>query len=423
MRLLDGLARHEESKVFLMNVPGLVYDVVHASTVKSTDMDDVSHSSCLGLDFPLIRFLRKITWDTRNKLKATKTKGFVDLLLKCSKHAHMGIRKESLGVFWMLSFDAASVQVLVDYPSSRDAAVQTLAVAAGVPELRTLALQALHRIIRRNGSAPRKRTKKFLLSSDSLTRSAARGGGVMDGACLEDTCAANSPASEVHKARLIESLCRFTSVNETCHPTLIEALSTMAESSSDSIRFWAAKSFHGQSLNKMNQFFLARTPGVLQYVVQLARDPVARVRERATSVLLQLTSERSNAKVLGLNYHLLEALLSNARSNPKDSLPHRERRVDYGYEDFGYDNDDDNESGPSYHGCDEEEKPSVSSSRAARLSVQGILSLASQEVAKERIAKHHDCVSTLATFGVSDDGDIELKQAALHGVIMLVHLL
>ena len=359
MRALDGLARHESSKVFLVDMPGLLYDIVNASTI---DTD-----GCVPLDFFLIRFLRKITWDTRNKFKATKTEGFVELLLKCAKHQQMDIRKEALGVFWMLSFDAASVQILSEYP--KDAAVQTLADAAEVPELRMLALQGLHRIVRR--TSPRRKTRKLLLSNDALARIG---------------CNADNSTSEVHQARLIETLCRFISVNESCHSKIIDALAIMTESASESLRFWAAKSFHGQALNKSNQFFLARSPTVLRDVLSLANDPIAKVREKATSVLLQLTSERSNAKILGLNYNLLETLLSNARS-PQQNSAHYE------------------------------------SEQTARLSIQGILSLASQEVSKERIAKHHACVSTLASFGVSEDVDVELKSAALHGVIMLVHLL
>ena len=133
---------------------------------------------------------------------------------------------------------------------------------------------------------------------------------------------------------------------------------------------------------------------MLRSIVMLVKDPVGRVREKATLVVSQLASQRMNAKLLRYNYQLLEALLLNARIR-----------------------------------CTSSKRPSPMSKTstpptvAARLSVQGILTLASQEPSRERIAKYKNCVATLAAYGVSQDGDVELRKAALHGVIMLAHLL
>ncbi|KAL7556751.1 hypothetical protein ACA910_008087 [Epithemia clementina (nom. ined.)] len=385
MRLLDGLARHEENRRLLMDMSGLAHDVVQTATVCSKGQKDC----CVTLDFLVIRLFRKLSWDTRNKFRLTKTPGFVKLLLTCSLHPCLAIRKEALGIFWMLSFDTASVQCLAG--TTRDAALQALVKAAKVPELCGLALPSLHRMVRRK--APEHKSKiLMLLSNDSITRT----GGVGNHGIGQDGSHSNNIQTEIHAARLVESLCRSTSVNEPCHPNLMDALTTMAVSSSDAVRFWAAKAFHGQSVDKLNQFFLARTPAVLRSVVQLSKDPVGRVRERATSVLLQLTSQRTNAKLLGYNYELLEALLYNARHGAGSAS-----------------------SISSHH----DKKAATPPVTAARLSIQGILSLASQEASRERIAKHHACVSTLASYGVSNDGDVELRKAALHGVIMLAHLL
>ena len=408
MRLLDGFARHEESKLFLMDMPGLADEVVRVSTtLNCTAMRDKNSNNRNGekkkksgsimLGFFIIRFFRKLSWETRNKFRLAKTKGFVKLLLTCAHHECIEIRKEALGVFWMLSFDKASVQVLSAGGSTRrgDGAFRPLIEAAKTPELRNLALPALHRMVRR--TSPHQRSKILMLSNDSITGTTTGDGGTPK----EDI-------SKLHTARLVESLCRSTCVNEPCHSSLMESLITMAASSSDTVRFWAAKAFHGQSVDEMNQFFLARTPTVLRHVVQLATDPVIRVRECAASVLLQLTSHKSNAKVLGFNDHLLEALLFNVRNYC--SL----RRGGVGDDDEGT-----TIVGPSKK---QDAMPSPSAV-AARLSVLGMLFLASRKASRTRIAKHHDCVSALAAFGVSQDTDVELKQAALHGVLMLVHLL
>ena len=377
MRLLDGLARHEENKKRLMDIPDLSRDVVKASTVCAKGRKQC----CATLDFLVMRFCRKLSWETRNKLRLTKTKGFVKLLLTCSVHPSIEIRKEALGTLWMLSFDAASVQVLTT--TANDTALKALLKAAKVPELQSLALPSLHRIVRRK--APKHKSKMLvLLSNDSLTR---------PGGSDKDMDGSRS-ITEVQTARLVESLCRSTSVNEPCHSNLMDALTSMSLSSSAAVRYWAAKAFQGQAIDKLNQFFLARTPAMLRSIVMLVKDPVGRVREKATLVVSQLASQRMNAKLLGYNCQLLDALLLNARIRCTSS------------------------KGPSPIS-----KTSTPPTVAARLSVQGILTLASQEPSRERIAKYKNCMATLAAYGVSQDGDVELRKAALHGVIMLAHLL
>jgi hypothetical protein len=55
-----------------------------------------------------------------------------------------------------------------------------------------------------------------------------------------------------------------------------------------------------------------------------------------------------------------------------------------------------------------------------RHAIRAILSLVSHRSGSKRIAKHLGLVAALSRYGISaQDNDVELKRAALHGVILL----
>jgi hypothetical protein len=141
----------------------------------------------------------------------------------------------------------------------------------------------------------------------------------------------------------------------------------------------AAKSFFHQSSTATNRFLLARTPNVMKVVIILAGDAAsASVRAIASEALLKLGS---NHKRLAHDSQLLRTLVEN--------VAQMDLRNEW-------------------------------LAQAARCSVQTILALAGHPAARERIAKQLGLLAILSKYAISCETDVELKKAALQGVIVLV---
>jgi len=69
------------------------------------------------------------------------------------------------------------------------------------------------------------------------------------------------------------------------------------------------------------------------------------------------------------------------------------------------------------------ESHDIESEEARRQAVRAVLLMASNHSSTKRVAKHLGLVSCLSRYGTSDDGDFELKQAALNGVVFLAPMI
>jgi hypothetical protein len=120
-----------------------------------------------------------------------------------------------------------------------------------------------------------------------------------------------------------------------------------------------------------------RTPVVAKVLSNLLVDYNPTVKASAIAAVLNLASNPINLRVLAKKGALLEALATTVAGRG---------RVD---------------------------------DIARRQAVLAFLFLANHNKSKKIVAKQHNVVASLSKYGVSEDDDRELKNAALHGVIWL----
>lgn len=145
---------------------------------------------------------------------------------------------------------------------------------------------------------------------------------------------------------------------------------------------WTAKAFLDQSALSSSNFYITRDPEALDALAQLTTCCYSDVKTCALEAVVNLTNDALNAKKLALNTRLLQALVSSIENH--------------------MDSDD---------------------AFVRRHAVRAILSLASHRSSTRRLAKQFGLVSSLSRYGISQDNDVELKRAALHGVLLLAPLL
>ena len=195
------------------------------------------------------------------------------------------------------------------------------------------------------------------------------------------TIAASANATTAEKAaQVIKRLSTSVSTGQRGHPTLLAAILSLAGSMTTRIRCWAAKAFLEQARLSGSNFLLVRSPEALKHISTLARDASSEVQDPAIEALLVLTESQSNLKRFTVNGYLLDTLVA---------------AVDRGIE------------------GDEHSR------LISRKAILAILNLTRKSCARKRAAKHRGLVACLSRYGVSRDEDEELRQAALHGVVIL----
>jgi hypothetical protein len=118
----------------------------------------------------------------------------------------------------------------------------------------------------------------------------------------------------------------------------------------------------------------------------LARDERNEVRGPAVEALLSLSTYHANLKRLSSNDKVLDTLVETVETGIRDT-------------------------------------EGISSGATTRDAILCILNFVSHRSSRKRVAKHVGIVSSLSKYGISNDWDDELKKAALHGVIVLSHLM
>lgn len=178
-------------------------------------------------------------------------------------------------------------------------------------------------------------------------------------------------------AKVVRNLAGHISVRDSSHPAVVDALLKMAQSTKLEVVLWTARGFVEQSLQIDSSFFIVRSPKVLYTILQLSASKQPKVAALGVEVLANLSRDSSNAKRLTTNGRVLSGLVDHLQTTTTE-------------------NED-----------------------ARRQAVRAALYLASHKSTSRLIAKQFDMIPSLSRYGTSNDEDVDLKKAALHGVVML----
>lgn len=182
-------------------------------------------------------------------------------------------------------------------------------------------------------------------------------------------------------ARTIKRISTHVHPMDTNHRELFEAIETMSFTKGRLVQLWTARALVEQSLLPGSSFFMVQTPNILSIFIRLAATKNTDVKAAVFEALANLAQEPENAKRISASTNILELLVRTVRERHAES------------------------------------------EEASRQAVRAVLLMASNRSSTKRIAKHFGLVSCLSGYGTSSDKDYELKQAALHGVVVLAPLI
>jgi len=308
-------------------------------------------------------FFRNLAWDSRNKTQLVDKKEFIKVLFLLWRLGDNVTRKEVMRTVWQLCSVETNKSALIKYGNG--AILHALVWAANQEELRCESIETLL-CLAGQGTAQR-----IVQHTGIIQILASAGTTVGDHRLI------------VAAAQSLKRLATYITIGESCYQALLDALMSIAASTDANVRFWAAKAFVEQTKMSTNGFYVARMARVMQTITNLAQDASPSVKACAIEALLNLAADTANAKRLAMSAEVLRAFVANATGDGD---------------------------------CE-------ASNKAKRDSVQAILTLASHKSSKGRVAKQIGLVATLSKYGVSLDVDSELRNAALHGVIVLAPLM
>ena len=195
--------------------------------------------------------------------------------------------------------------------------------------------------------------------------------------------AISSPSEHIKSlaARSIKRLSTHIHPRHNSHKELFEALNIMSFAKERLVGMWTARSLVEQSLLAGSSFLMVRTPVMMGIFVRLAASKYTDIKAATFEALANLSQEPANARRISMNGDILELLIHTIRG---------ENNLE---------------------------------SESSRQAVRAVLLMASNRSSTKRIAKHLGLVSCLSRYGTSADEDCELKQAALHGVVVLAPLI
>jgi hypothetical protein len=286
MQILAGVTRHPEGKIFAMESPGLVDDVL--ATIEEPGAIDMMH-------IPAAHFFCNLAWEARNKSQLVRKKDFIKVLLLVWEHGGITTRRAVMRTVRQLSAVMESRLCLSKFGDG--ALLLALARTARDHELCTESIETLLCLV---GKSTARRimqdpTLFVLLSSTALATE-------------------GSTISIVAAAQSLKRLASYTTISEPGYPDLLDAMMKISESKDTSVRVWAAKAFIEQSRMSMNGFYIARMTQAMGVVAKLAQDKSPAVRSCATEALLNLAGDTANAKRLATNAELMETFASNITS-------------------------------------------------------------------------------------------------------------
>lgn len=325
----------------------------------------VAVASCQGdveTRYQCVRFLRELAWHNKNKVLMGQTGQCITSLVSLSDSIHENVRTEA---FTALRYLAAEVDNKARLVWSADGNLikSLISVVRSEDDVkaRCMALELMLNLISRE------------TFEDIVTHP-----GTLDTLISISCSTTESDAVAGLAAQSIKRLASCSEVNHKCYVELLHAMKRMSGCTRRVVLLWAAKSFLDQSTSSSNSFYIARDAETLNALGKLASSLHSDVKGTALETMLNLTDDTLNAKRIAENARLLEALVDTVENHIV---------------------------------CDD--------ILLRRLAVRAILSLASHRPSAKRIAKQFGLVNSLARYGLSQDNDVELKRAALHGVLLL----
>jgi hypothetical protein len=356
LQLLSNWVEHPENRQYLLRRPGLLEDILVLAATANNDQ------TCLCIATILSRFTR----ESSHKTELVQRKHFLDTILMILKRGHIPACTEALNAILYVATEAPCRLLISQH--AKGALFVSIIEKMNNEELQSTANQIICRLITRE-IVPLVLNKHFVIV-DQLRATAFAGKDCKNADRLH--------CVSVLATQSLKRLARYVPVQNNVHPNLVEALTILAKAKNPEIRLWATRGLCEQSKSSTARFYIARSPCLLETIIDLARnDPNRAVKSKAMETLLFLASDNSNAKRLANNEELLQTLVENA-------------------------------------------KKSELSKSSVRPAIQAILFLATHRLAnKQNVAKTHGLMESLSKYGVSRDNDDELKRAALKCVIML----
>jgi hypothetical protein len=194
--------------------------------------------------------------------------------------------------------------------------------------------------------------------------------------------ASSSPATNHSSvaAKAIKRLSLYIKIHHKCHQSFCDALVSMSRCPTLDVSLWTVRAYVEQSLEISSSFILVRSESNINGLLALARSKHARVRAFAVEAIANLAQEAANAKRLSTHGAVFDILITSIEAT-----------------------------------CDDDD----GSEDVRREAVRAILLMANHRTASKRVAKYCGLIRSLSTYGTSIDGDVDLKRAALHGVLVL----
>jgi hypothetical protein len=305
--------------------------------------------------------LQNVALDSRNKETILKTRGFLKLLQRSSASNEVGIRCNASAALLYLSSDNSINEQLVTFQSGTLVANLADMLQTGGCETQLRALQTISNLISAS-------TAEAIGNVSTLMEQ------------LGDLGSSSPPTDcSVLAAKAIKRLSTYMCTRHKGHQPLCDALVRMSKSPDCDVCLWTARAYVEQSLSASHSFFMVRSEAAIGGLLLLATCKHRRVRNSAIEALANLSQEPANARRLSAHESLVDILVKCV--NRKDST----------------------------YGSDVERREAV----------RAILLIANHSSSTKRLAQHHGIIESLSRYGTSVDGDVELKRAALHCVLVL----
>ena len=315
------------------------------------------------INLEVARLIENLAWDPRNKSSLAGKKAVVNLIILLARDKNLETQFSAIATLTSLSIDGCGRSKLASIGGKR--LLGMLMRAALIIETRERALETLLNLLSHHNAIVLCRFRNFF----SLMTSVAASPSIQKGSIIA--------------SQIIKRIATYIPASHPCHSALVDSILTLSSSNSHRIRLWAAKSFVAQSLIPGSSFFMMRIHQIVKALAQLAQDSYPAVRASAVEAVQNLAADTANLTRLAMETEVLEVVVRIA----------------------------------------EEIEGEEAAVIARRQAVQVLLRLANHPSTKRRIAKQRGLVESLSKFGMSHDSDVELKRAAIHGVILLAPLM
>jgi hypothetical protein len=309
-------------------------------------------------NFEVAKLLHALAWNQRNKSEMVQKPEVFNLLLQLIHESSMDTCLEALAALRHVTIENFGISKLVEQRALKKFG-EALVESLETKELQEASLEVMIHLVCRETAI------KLYKNENLLHR-------LID---LASTKPDTTPA--VLAAQVIKRIATYIPISGRGKEVLLEAIIQLTSSTNQRIRYWGVQALVESSQDPACSFLLMRTPVVAKVLSNLLVDYNPTVKASAIAAVLNLASNPINLRVLAKKGALLEALATTVAGRG---------RVD---------------------------------DIARRQAVLAFLFLANHNKSKKIVAKQHNVVASLSKYGVSEDDDRELKNAALHGVIWL----